>query len=53
MQHTDYKLKNFKMALTGYRAKVEVLSDDLLELAVHRTRREAFAEIQPEIFAQC
>lgn len=40
------------MRLTGHSAEVEVLPDDLLELAVHGTRCEALTQIQPEIFAQ-
>lgn len=38
--------------LTGHSAEVEVFSDDLLELAVHGARREAPAQVQPEVPAQ-
>lgn len=38
--------------LTRYSAEVEVFSDDLLKLAVHRAGCEALTQIQPEILAQ-
>lgn len=41
-----------RAALTGHGAQVEVLPDDLLELAVHRGGGEALAQVQAEILAQ-
>ena len=38
--------------LTGHGAQVQILPDNLLQLAVHGARSEALTEIQPQVLTQ-